>query len=219
MMRFAASTLLALFFVPGASAHRTDEYLQATLIDLTPSGVDVQVDLTPGVAVLPVIMTVIDQNADGAISREEQRAYANRVATDLELWIDGQKTALTLIDSRFPSLEQMRAGLGMIRLKLHATSAGHELRFENRHLPQVSVYLVNCVAEPAAGLMIAKQERDPAQRSIRFDYSFGKSGSAPVGVAWFPWEKFFLAGVAILLAARMVFIRIRAREVKASVDR
>ena len=210
MKRLAAGVILAICLARTAGAHRTDEYLQATLLEVTQHGVDVQIDLTPGVAVLPVLMTVIDQNDDGLISEKEQRAYADRVVSDLELFIDGKKTPLTLTERRFPSVEQMRVGLGVIRLKMQAMRVGHELRFENRHLPQVSVYLVNCLAARGDELTIGRQERDTAQRSIRFEYSFGKDAAAPSGVPWFPWEKFVLAGIAILLAGRMVFVRIRA---------
>src|SRR5204863_7236289 len=115
-----------------------DEYLQATLIGVTRSGVEVEIQLTPGVAVLPVVMAAIDQDRDGRISAEEERAYAGRVAREVELRVDGEPAARSLTESRCPSLEEMRAGLGTIRLKLRAERVGRELRFENRHLPQVS---------------------------------------------------------------------------------
>ena len=39
----------------------------------------------------------------------------------------------------------------------------HELRFINRHLPKISVYLVNCLAAPGDGLTVGRQQRDQAQ--------------------------------------------------------
>src|SRR5439155_12723888 len=65
----------------------------------------------------------------------------------------------------------MREGLGTIRIKLRTARGGHELRFENRHLPQVSVYLVNCLAASSDGLVVGRQQRDEAQRSIAFERS------------------------------------------------
>lgn len=44
--------VLALSLVRGAAAHRLDEYLQATLIGVTRDGIDVEIRLTPGVAML-----------------------------------------------------------------------------------------------------------------------------------------------------------------------
>src|SRR5437773_12292644 len=54
MKRMGVSALLALSLVGDASAHRLDEYLQATLIEVTPDGIDVEIQLTSGVAMLPV---------------------------------------------------------------------------------------------------------------------------------------------------------------------
>src|SRR5580700_10152994 len=57
MRRIGVRTLLAVSLALGlggrASAHRLDEYLQATLIGVTRDGNDVEIHLTPGVAILP----------------------------------------------------------------------------------------------------------------------------------------------------------------------
>ncbi len=152
MRRLRASALLALILTGGADAHRLDEYLQATLIGVTPDGTDLEIQLTPGVAMLPVLMAMIDQDRDGRISPAEERAYVSRVARDVELRVDGVPAPLSLIESTFPTLEAMRVGLGTIRMKLRTARHGQQLRFENRHLPQVSAYLVNCLAARSTGL-------------------------------------------------------------------
>ena len=147
-----------------------------------------EIQLTPGVQMLPVLMAVIDQDRDGRISPEEERAYVGRVAREVELRVDGVPAPLSLIESTFPTIEAMREGLGTIRMKLRTARSGHELRFENRHLPQVSVYLVNCLAAPSDGPVVRRQERDEAQRSIEFEYSFG-AGAVPgprSGCCWWP---------------------------------
>jgi hypothetical protein len=198
MMRMGVSALLALSLVGGAAAHRLDEYLQATLIGVTQDGIDVEIQLTPGVAMLPALMAVIDRDRDGRISSGEQGAYVGRVVRDVELQVDGAPAPLSLIESRFPTLEAMREGLGTIGIKLHAARGGHEVRFENRHLPQVSVYLVNCLAAPSDGLVVRRQERDEAQRSIKFEYSFSAG-------------PFWLAAIGMLLVARMAILICRAK--------
>ena len=43
------------------AAHRLDEYLQATLIGVTRDGTDVEMQLTPSVTMLPILMAVIDE--------------------------------------------------------------------------------------------------------------------------------------------------------------
>ena len=178
MRRMALGVLFAISLAGDAAAHRLDEYLQATLIGVTRDGIEVEIHLTPGVAMLPVMMAVIDQDRDGRISSGEEQAYVGRVAREVELRVDGISAPLSLIESNFPTLEAMREGLGTIGIKLRTARSGHELRFENRHLPQVSVYLVNCLAAPSDGLAVRRQERDEAQRSIEFEYFFD-AGAGP----------------------------------------
>jgi len=213
MRRLAAIPLLALSLTAKAPAHRLDEYLQATLIGVTRGSVDLEIQLTPGVAVLPVVMAEIDRDRDGIISVEEARAYAARVVREVELRVDGRPASLWLVQSTFPDFEEMRQGLGTIRLKLRASrvegdSAVHELRFINRHLPRVSVYLVNCLAAPGDGLRVGRQQRDEAQRSISFGYSFGKS--ADPKSAWFTRERFWLAIIATVLLVRIALLILTA---------
>src|SRR6266550_8027250 len=118
MRRMGVSVLLALSLIGDAAAHRLDEYLQATLIGVTRDGVDVEIQLTPGVAMLPVWMAVIDQDRAEQISPAEERAYVGRVAREVELRVDGVPAPLSLIESKFPTIDAMREGLGTIRVKL-----------------------------------------------------------------------------------------------------
>jgi len=208
------SALLALNLVGGAAAHRLDEYLQATLIGVTPDGTDVEIQLTPGVAILPVLMAVIDQDRDGRISSEEERAYVSRVAREVELRVDGVPAPLSLIESQFPTIEAMREGLGTIRMKLRTARSGHELRFENRHLPQVSAYLVNCLAAPSDGLVVGRQERDEAQKSIQFEYSFGAVAVTGPRTTWIALGPFWPAAIGMLLVARMAVLIYKAKHDK-----
>ncbi len=214
MRRMGVSALVALSLAGSAAAHRLDEYLQATLIGVTPDGIDVEIQLTPGVRMLPVLMAVIDQDRDGRISLGEERAYVGRVAREVELRVDGVPAPLSVIESKFPALEAMREGLGTIGIKLRTARSGHELRFENRHLPQVSVYLVNCLAAPSDGLVVGRQERDEAQRSIAFEYSFGAGAVPAPRVAWIALEPFWPAAIGMLLMARMVLLINRAKHDK-----
>ena len=209
--RMAVAVLLAIGLVGDAAAHRLDEYLQATLIGVTRDGIDVEIQLTPGVAVLPVVMAVIDRDRDGRISVEEERVYAARVVREVELRVDGVPAALSLMETTFPPLEAMREGLGTIRMKLRTMRTGHTLRFENRHLPQISAYLVNCLAAPADGLVVSWQERDEAQRSIMFDYSFAVVAAPRSLAASIAMGPFWPAALGMLLVARMAVLIYRWR--------
>ena len=203
MGRIGLNLLLGLSLIGGAAAHRLDEYLQATLIGVTRDGTDVEMQLTPGVTMLPILMAVIDQDRDGRISPAEERAYVDRVAREVELRVDGVPAPLSLIESKFPTIEAMREGLGAIRVKLRTARTGHELRFENRHLPQVSVYLANCLAAPSDGLVVTRQKRDEVQRSIEFEYSFSADAVPGPRAAWMALGPFWPAAIGMLLVARM----------------
>jgi hypothetical protein len=214
MRRMAVSGLLALSLGGVAAAHRLDEYLQATLIGVTRDATEVEIQLTPGVAMLPVLMAVIDQDRDGQFSSEEERAYVGRVAREVELRVDGVPAPLSLIESQFSTIEAMRAGLGTIRMKLRTARSGHELRFENRHLPQVSAYLVNCLAAPADRLVVRRQKRDQAQRSIEFEYSFGAGAVPAPRAAWIALRPFWPAAIGMLLLAGIAVLICRAKDDK-----
>ena len=205
MRRVWVGGVLAMALAGGAGAHRLDEYLQATLIGVSPNGLEVEIRLTPGVAVLPVVMAAIDRDRDGRISAEEERAYTDLVAREVELRVDGEPARMSLAEAAFPSVEEMREGLGTIRLSFRTQRTGREVRFENRHLPQVSAYLVNCLGGSKDGLVVGRQERDEAQRSIRFAYSFegGVGSSAP----WWERGPFWLAALGMLLAGRFALYR------------
>jgi hypothetical protein len=214
-MRLAvAIVLFAMMLAGGASAHRLDEYLQATLIGVTRNGVDLEINLTPGVAVLPAVMAEIDKNSDGQISTQEEQAYAAEVVREVELRVDGRPVPLRLLESHFPSLQAMREGLGTIRLNLRADQAGHDLRFENRHMPGVSVYLVNCLASQDKALVVGKPERDEGQRSIRFAYSFADAPAVRSDPGWLVQGAFWLAVLGTLAVVSLTLRRYGHRQIK-----
>ena len=163
---------------------------------------------------LPVLMAVIDRDRDGGISAGEEQAYVDRVAREVELRVDGVPARLSLIESSFPALEAMREGMGTIRIKLHAARMGRQLRFENRHLPQVSTHTWWCLAAPADGLVVGRQDRDEAQRSIAFEYSLGRGAVAGQRAAWIAMAPFWPAAIVMLLVVRMVVLLYRAQQQK-----
>src|SRR2546426_8851335 len=94
-------------FGAGVSAHRRDEYLQATRLAIDPDRVQIELDLTPGIAVAEVVLAEIDFDADRSISAAEARAYADRVLSAIALDVDGMPLDVELVDSAFPVLDTM----------------------------------------------------------------------------------------------------------------
>lgn len=148
------------------SAHVLDQYLQVTQIALAPDGVRLELRLIPGVQVADRICTLIDADGNGQISTAEEQAYAQRVLQDMELSLKGVPAPLTLSELQFPTQQEMRAGLGTIRLTLTAAvtlsvADQQQLYFRNNHLPELGVYLVNALVPTASEIKISGQTRDP----------------------------------------------------------
>ena len=174
----------ALILPSVASAHRLDEYLQATLVTIDSGEVRLQINLTPGVAVAEQVLALIDRDHDGTISTNEARVYSELLQEKLTVRLDGRKLSLKIKASDFPPVSELLTGWGIIQLEFTAhfpslAPGEHHLTLKNRHLPSLSVYLLNA-ARPKAGLEITKQRRNKNQSSgeIEFRISTGKAQMA-----------------------------------------
>jgi hypothetical protein len=172
--RLAAAGAILLLVGTPASAHRLDEYLQATTISVEKDRVQAQIRLTPGVAVFRKVLASIDTDADGVISEAEQRAYAERVLRDLWLTIDGYRLQLRLVSWKFAKTEVMREGRGDIELEFNADvpSGGPNRRliFKNRHQRRIAAYLVNCLVPRDPDIRVTAQNRNHWQSFYQLDY-------------------------------------------------
>lgn len=155
-------------------AHPSDGYSQAATISVEKGRVQVQLRLTPDVGAYRSILTMIDLNADGAVSESEQQAYAQRVLRDVSLTVDGQRLPLRLAAGKFAAPEALKEGRGTIEVDLTAdvpaNGQNRKLVFENRHRRDISTYAVNALTTGSPGIQIAKQERNPEQSELRLDY-------------------------------------------------
>ena len=171
--------LLALLALPSAVfAHRDDQYLQATLVAIEPSGLRLQINLTPGVAVAEQVLAKIDR--DGAISKNEAAAYAELLKRDLALRVDGRALELKLSASEFVEPADLRTGSGTIQMEFSAIfgplAAGpHKLTLENWHLTAISVYLINAARPRFASIQITKQKRNTNQSAGEIEFTFQPS--------------------------------------------
>src|SRR5436853_2415376 len=203
-MRLAAAGAILLWFGTTASAHRVDEYLQATAISLEKDRVEVQVRLAPGVAVFPIVLAGIDTDADSVISEAERQAYADRVLGDLLLTVDGNRLQLRIVSSEFARIEEMKEGMGEIRLEFTADiprgGANRRLVFENRHQSAIAAYLVNCLIPRDPDIQITAQDRDYRQSYYRLDYVQADVRTSPLSFSWNSG-----AGVSLGMAALVLF--------------
>jgi hypothetical protein len=173
--KLAAACALLLAIGAPASAHRVDEYLQATTISMEQHRVQAQMRLTPGVAVFHRVFGDMDANRDGILSEAEQKGYAERVIQDLSLTVDGSRLPLRLISSRFAATAEMKEGRGEIQLDFQAeTPQGgpdRRLVFENHHQSRIGVYLVNCLVPSDPTVQVTGQKRNYQQSRYELDYT------------------------------------------------
>jgi hypothetical protein len=170
-----AAAALTLLGATATSAHRLDEYLQAVRIAIDPARVNIELDLTPGIAVAEGIIAAIDRNRDGQLSADEQRAYVDEALRGLTLDLDGRPITLARASSTFPAPETLLGGDGVIRINattaLPPMAAGaHHLRFRNAHRQDVGVYLANALVPATSQVAVTGQRRDAAQSELTIDY-------------------------------------------------
>jgi hypothetical protein len=206
-----------------ASAHRLDEYLQATLLSIEKDRVQVSMRLTPGVAVSAFVLAGIDGNADGVISEAERRAYAERVLRDVSLRIDGHELSPQLISVEFPGVEEMKQGLGEIQIEFNADlpRGGRDRRliFENHHQSRISAYLVNCLAPRDADIRIVAQNRNEQQSFYQLDYAQRGAASDALRLRWWQDVPAGPCAAVLLMLVRLAFLwrrRGSAREAETS---
>ena len=170
----AALVACALLFGKTVSAHRIDEYLQATILSLEANRVQASMRLIPGILVSPSVIAEIDSNGDGVFSEGEERAYAQRVLGDLSITIDGKSVQPKLVSCSFPQPAQMRDGLGEIHIEYTAGlpygGANRRLILTNHHLSRNSVYLMNVVVPQDGNIGILAQKRNEQQSFYELDY-------------------------------------------------
>jgi len=163
-----------------ASAHRRDEYLQATRIAVEPDRVQVELDLTAGISVAEAVIRDIDRDGSGVISGDEARRYATAVVKAVRLDVDRRPLQVELINVTVPELGAIRNGEGVIRLELSArlpalAAGAHQIFFLNAHRADIGVYLANALAPVNPRIAIVAQRRDVAQREITIDYALTAS--------------------------------------------
>lgn len=197
------------FFSLTAFAHRLDEYLQATTISLEKDRVQAELRLTPGVAIFPTIFGAIDANADGILSEAEQRAYAERVLSDLSLRLDRVPLRPRLTSVKFPEIQKMKDGLGEIQIDFDAdlphAAANRTLFFENHHRSESAAYLVNTLVPSDPDIRLIAQRRNYSQSSYELDYAQSGVRTGPLTV----WEWSWLAAAALVWSMRLMLLRRR----------
>jgi hypothetical protein len=183
------------------SAHRLNEYLQASRLSLLPDGVGVEIDLTPGSSVAAEVSALIDADADRQLTQVEVERYARGVLADLVLEANGDPVSLRLTGVQAPTVDEMMAGLGTIRITAIGDRPGIGLgrvrmRYRNNHQGPSSVYLVNALVPRDGSVRVTTQTRDAHQREIAVE--FDASGAPLPRLAWLLAGVLAVGGLVVL---------------------
>jgi hypothetical protein len=159
------------------SAHRLDEYLQATRIAIEADRIVLEIDLTAGSNIAGSIFALVDADRDGRIDDAEADLYARGVLDAISLTIDGQRLPVRLTTRDLPTFDDMARGTGTIRVSASATASygrgTHRLAYRNSYAPDASVYLVNALVPTDSRLQLAAPRRDALQRELTLDFAVG----------------------------------------------
>jgi hypothetical protein len=214
--RTAAVLAVTTAFVASSplSAHRLDECLQAARIAVEPNRLDLELTLTPGVAVADSVVADIDGNRDGLLSSDEQHAYMRSVLAAIDLRVDGRIVRLEPGKSTFADVAALQRGEGVIQLQYGAafprlSQGPHRVFFRNTYRPDVSVYLANALVPESDRVGVTAQQHDAEQRDLTIDYVVEDERSTSTAVWLF-------VAVGALVAVLYRFLRSPSRALAAS---
>jgi len=160
--------------------------------------------------VFPIVMANIDSDADGVISKAEERGYAERVLRDLTLTVEGDPLRLRLVSMKFPEIPEMKEGRGEIQIEFFAdvpwNGPSRRLIFENRHQGVIAAYLVNCLVPRDPHIRVAGQNRNFQQSFYQLDYVQAGVGSSPLSFAWWSGTHGWLGMFALILFGRFAWL-------------
>ena len=123
-----------------------------------------------------------------SVSEAEGQAYAHQVLRDLSLTLDGHPLAPRLVSANFPAVQEMKEGLGEIRIEFIADlprgGINRKLIIENRHQSRISAYLVNCLLPHDRDIRVIAQDRNANQSLYQLNYIQANGSAKPLPSRW-----------------------------------
>jgi len=190
------------------AAHRLDELLQAARIAIGPDRVELEIDVTPGVAIADTFLASIDRDRNQSLSVEEQRRFVDEALAAIALDVDGRALDSRAIACTFADVDAFRRGEGTIHLRAMAAlpplaDGEHHLSLRNTFRPDLSVYLANALVPDSDRISITAQHRDIEQRDLTIDYVL-RAAHTSGRVAW-------LSGLIAIAACAIVLLHPQRR--------
>lgn len=179
-----AAALTAFALVGQVHAHRATGLLQASLVDVQPSQVAVEVTLVPGIDIAPKIIALLDRNGDGLFSDAESTAWSAHFLAGQRVTVDGRSLPLKLTGIHASPLMEMIGGHAEIVVSFTAdignlAQGPHSIVCANRYEPIPCAFQINGLVPKVPGVRIINHRRDERQQELALDSEF----SIPTGPA------------------------------------
>ena len=152
-------------------AHRVEGLLQASLVEILPSQVGVEVTLAPGIDVAPKIFALLDTNGDGGFSEIESVVWSELFMARQSVTVDGQSLPLNLKSIRTTPLAEMTNGHAEIVVYFTAdlgrlARGPRTIVCANRYEPISCSFQSNGLVPRAPGVRISSHRRDDRQQEV-----------------------------------------------------
>jgi len=155
-----------------ADAHPLDVYLQASYVTVTSSGIDVELDLSPGTQVAGRVIDDLDTNGDRVFQEAEGLAFARRAVAVLGLSLDGTSLPVRIDDVVLPTYKATVAGYGTIKITTSSTATvtpgHHTVSYTNGSTVTKSVFQANAFLQDGLSASVGTQERNANQSRLTF---------------------------------------------------
>ena len=193
MRIFPAIATVALGFALAVPlrAHRVEGLLQASLVEVLPAQVGVEVTLVPGIDIAPEVVALLDADGDGVFSKAESKAWAARFMAGQSVTVDGRSLPLDLKSILASPLAEMAGGHAEIVVRFTAdlgplASGPRTIVCGNRYEAIPSTYQSNGLVPKAPGVRLSSHRRDERQQELTLAAEFSApatSATQPAQVA------------------------------------
>lgn len=196
ILQARATLAVGLALAAPLSAHRTEGLLQASLVEVLPAQVGVEVTLTPGIDIAPKIIALLDANGDGEFSGAESTGWSALFMARQTVTADGQSLPLKLVNLRSSPLAEMTYGHAQIVVHFTAdfgplALGPHTIVCANRYEPIPCSYQCNGLVPKAPGVRITHHRRDERQQELTLAAEFfGLGDPATRRAAAIPQRRF-----------------------------
>lgn len=189
-----ASIVCGLTLALPLQAHRTAGLLQASLVEVLPTQVAVEVTLNPGTDIAPRMVALLDRDGDGSLSRTEGESWAAEFLKKQSVSIGGRSVPLVFQAVHATPLSEMASGHSLITVLYTATlgslaNGQQAIVCSNHYEPFESTYQCNGLVPKSSGVRIASHHRADAQRELTLNAEFPTPTPAPTQTQGLPPQR------------------------------